>query len=113
MVPNDYRLPDNISSDLGVLLEPLGVAIHASRRAELREGYSVLVLGAGAVGLLCAATAKVSGASIAIIADIQKDRVDFAIENGFVHNGFVVPGKRGQDIEEKLQIAKENCVVGD
>ena len=104
-----HRLPSNVSLDLGAILEPLGVAIHASRRAQLVPGSTTLVFGAGAVGLLCAAMCKVSGASTVIIADIQAERVAFAVENGFAHGGFVVPMKRGQNIEEKLQIAKETA----
>lgn len=102
-----YRLPDSVSLDLGALLEPLSVAIHASRRSQLARGSSVLVFGAGAVGLLCAAMSKISGAGTVTIADIQAERVDFAIQNGFAHSGFVVPPKQGQSMDEKLQNAKD------
>lgn len=102
-----YRLPDNVSLDLGATLEPLGVAIHACRRAQLAPGSTVLVFGAGAVGLLCAAMSKISGAGTVIIADIQAARVSFAVQNGFAHGGFVVPRKQGQSIDEKLQNAKD------
>ena len=53
-----YKLPDDISLDVGALLEPLGVALHAFRRSQMQKGSTVLVFGAGAVGLLCAAVAK-------------------------------------------------------
>ena len=104
------RLPDSVSFDLGALVEPLGVAIHASRRAQLGKGSSILLLGAGAVGLLCAAMAKVFGANNVVIADIQKERVDFAVANGFAYKGYVVPSKRGHDAEESIQIAKEVAI---
>ena len=70
---------------------------------------TILVLGAGAVGLLCAFMAKQARSRIVIIADIDKGRVDFAINNGFAHRGFVVPLKRGQTIDEKLDIAKDTA----
>ena len=63
------------------------------------------------MGLLCAAVSKVEGSANVIIADIKEERVKFAIDNGFAHDGFVVPQKRGQDIEEKLQIAKETAAI--
>jgi L-iditol 2-dehydrogenase len=66
-----------------------------------------LIFGAGAVGLLCAAMCKVSGAKQVIIADIQADRVDFAIQNKFADAEIVVPMKRPQEIDEKLAFAKE------
>lgn len=100
-----------MSLDLGAILEPLGVAIHASRRANLAAGASVLVFGAGAVGLLVAAMAKISGASNVVIADIDEGRVNFAVENKFAHRGFTVPMKRGSSIEENLEIAKETAAA--
>ena len=92
---------------LGAILEPLGVAIHGSRRASLKPQATVLIFGAGAVGLLCAAMAKVCGASRVIIADIQAERVDFAVQNKFADIQIVVPMKRPQEINEKLEFAKE------
>lgn len=104
---NKSRLPDNVSQEVGALLEPLSVAIHGTRRAALSPGSTVLIFGAGAVGLLCAAMAKVSGASTVIIADIQAERVDFAVENKFADTKIVVPMKRFELIDEKLAFAKE------
>jgi L-iditol 2-dehydrogenase len=83
------------------------VAIHASRRASLKPGSTVLIFGAGAVGLLCAAMCKVSGVKTIIIADIQADRVDFAVQNKFADVKIVVPMKRFQEIQDKLDFAKE------
>lgn len=101
------RLPDNVSLDLGALLEPLGVAIQASKRAQLAPGSTVLVFGAGAVGILVAAMAKISGAGTVVIADIDAGRVQFAVDNKFAHRSFTVPMKRGSTIEEQLDIARE------
>lgn len=104
---NMPRLPDSVSQDLGALLEPLGVAIHGLRRAALKPGCTALVLGAGAVGLLCAAMCKISGVKEVIIADIQEDRLNFALENKFADAKVVVPMKRFEAIEDKLKFAKE------
>ena len=98
-----------MSYELGALLEPLGVAMHATKRAQMIEGDSTLIFGAGAVGLLCAAMSKVSGSGKVVIADILAERVDFAVKNGFAHAGFVVPRKSGQNIDEKLEIARETA----
>lgn len=106
--PTDqHRLPDAISLDLGALIEPLSVAMHARDRAALPQGSTVLVFGAGAVGLLAAAVSKAAGAKSVVIADIQKDRVDFATANGFADAGVVVPMARPQTIEDKLAYAKD------
>jgi len=113
-----YKLPDAVNLDMGALLEPLGVAIHGNRRAGLAIESKVLVFGAGAVGLLVAAVAKINGAGLVIIADIDSGRVEFAVKNGFAHKGYTVPMRRGSTIEENLEIAKETAaevgkIVGD
>ncbi|THX00571.1 sorbitol dehydrogenase-like protein [Aureobasidium pullulans] len=104
-----HKLPEGMSMELGALLEPLGVAIHAYRRSLMQPGQTALVFGAGAVGLLAAAVAKTKGAKTIIIADIDAGRVDFAVKNGFAHHGFVVPMKRGKDTDENLAIARETA----
>ncbi|KAI1862785.1 uncharacterized protein JN550_009932 [Neoarthrinium moseri] len=102
-----HKLPENVSLEYGALVEPLSVAMHARDRANLKPGATVLILGAGAVGLLCAAAAKVSGAKSVVIADIQEDRVNFAVQNGFADAAVVVPMARPETIEDKLAYAKD------
>ncbi|KAM3415356.1 hypothetical protein BST61_g8885 [Cercospora zeina] len=104
-----YRLPDELSLDIGALLEPLGVALHAFRRSLMPPAATVIVYGAGAVGLLCAAVAKLKGAAKVVIADIDAGRLEFAVQNGFAHSSYTVPMRRGKDIDESLQIAKETA----
>lgn len=104
-----FRLAENVTLDLGALVEPLSVALHARERANLPEGQVVLVLGAGAVGLLAAAVNKASKAKAVVIADIQKDRVDFAVDNGYADAGVVLPMARPATTEAKLAYAKENA----
>ena len=104
-----YKLPEDMSLDVGALLEPLGVALHAFRRSQMPKDATVLVFGAGAVGLLCAAVAKLRGAGKVIIADIDAGRLDFAVQNGFAHSSYTVPMRRGKDIDENLEIAKETA----
>ncbi|KAL2269373.1 hypothetical protein VTJ83DRAFT_1557 [Remersonia thermophila] len=102
-----HKLPPAVSLELGGLAEPLSVAIHACDRAQIDDKVAadVLVLGAGTVGLLCAAVARSLNQRVAI-ADIQPDRVRFALDNGFAHAGYVVPPTSGGTIDEKLQRAK-------
>lgn len=68
MLPADfcYKVPESISLTEAVLMEPLAVAIHAVRQADVRPGKSVIVFGAGTVGLLCAAVAREFGAAVVV-----------------------------------------------
>lgn len=65
------------------------------------------MFGAGTVGLLCAALSKAVSEAKVVIADIQEDRVKFAVDNGFADASVVVPMKRPDTIEAKLEFAKQ------
>jgi D-xylulose reductase len=79
-IPEDfaYKLPDSINLEEAVLVEPLGVAIHGVRLADIRPGQNVIVQGAGTVGCLTAATAKAYGARTVVITDINAEKLSFA-----------------------------------
>jgi threonine dehydrogenase-like Zn-dependent dehydrogenase len=47
-----YAIPDTISNEVAVLLEPFACAIHAAQRANVAKGDTVFVIGAGTVGIL-------------------------------------------------------------
>ncbi|KAK4188975.1 sorbitol dehydrogenase [Podospora australis] len=100
-------LPQNVSLEQGALVEPLSVALHALDRARLAKGSAVLVFGAGTVGLLVAAITKAVTKSRVVIADIQEERLRFAVKNHFADAYTVVPPKRPATLEEKLAFAKE------
>ncbi len=48
-----YLLPDDLSCEIGALLEPVSVAVHAIDRAHVRPGSTVAICGGGPIGLLC------------------------------------------------------------
>ncbi len=64
-----FPLPSAVDFELGALAEPTAVVVHALRLGGVRKGARVLVLGAGTIGLLAAASARHLGAeSVAITA---------------------------------------------
>ncbi|KAI1375348.1 GroES-like protein [Hypoxylon crocopeplum] len=73
-----YKLPDNVSLQEGALIEPLAVAVHIVRQAAVTPGQSVIVMGAGPVGLLCAAVARAFGATKVVSVDIVESKLEFA-----------------------------------
>lgn len=79
VLPEDfcYKLPDHVSLEEGALLEPLAVAVHVTRQSNITYGDTVVVFGAGPVGLLCCAVAKSLGASKIVSVDINQERLDF------------------------------------
>ena len=80
-----YKLPEHVSLQEGALLEPLAVAVHITKQAEIQPGQSIVVMGAGPVGLLCCAVAKAYGATKVVSVDIQKSRLEFAASYAATH----------------------------
>ncbi|KAF5356968.1 hypothetical protein D9756_006637 [Leucocoprinus leucothites] len=107
-----HPLPANCSFEKAALAEPLSVLVHASRRAGLTKGHSVLVLGTGAIGILACALAKTLGASRVAAIDINDARLDFVKKNGFAQQVFCFPpADRPQTPEEQLRRAKDNALT--
>lgn len=80
--PYVYKLPENLSYNAGALIEPLSVAVHAVRRAEIKMGDKVVVIGAGAIGILIAALCRKCGAAEVAIVDHHDSRLNLALEMG-------------------------------
>jgi D-xylulose reductase len=79
-VPGDfcYKLPDDIGLEEAVLVEPLAVAVHAAKAADIRHGDTVVVFGSGTIGLLSAAVATAFGAKKVVAVDILESKLEFA-----------------------------------
>ncbi|MFD1600844.1 NAD(P)-dependent alcohol dehydrogenase [Halobellus rarus] len=77
-----YKLPETVSTVEGALCEPLSVGIHAARRGDVGTGDTVLVTGAGPIGLMVAEAARAAGATDVIITDIVPEKLEFARARG-------------------------------
>ena len=86
-------------------MEPLSVAVHIVRQARVSFGQTVVVFGAGPVGLLCCAVATAFGASKVIVVDIQQSRLDFAKQ--YAVTATFTPGKVPA-IENAERITQDN-----
>lgn len=76
------RLPDSINDLSAAMIEPAAVALHAVKEAGVQRGDRVMVVGGGTIGLLCAAWARIYGASYIAISEANKGRGDQAREIG-------------------------------
>lgn len=77
-----FKLPEGMSFEEGAMCEPLSVGIHAVRRGDIALGDSVLITGAGTIGLVTLMAARAAGATMTIITDIQPNRLALARELG-------------------------------
>lgn len=98
-----YKIADNMTMEDGALLEPLSVAVHATRRANVTIGQKILVLGAGPVGLVNLLTAKAMGASKVLITDVVNSRLQMAKDIGADEILNVGGMKQSEIVEEVLK----------
>jgi D-xylulose reductase len=87
----------------GVLVEPLAVAVHVCRLAEIGLGQDVVVFGSGTIGLLCAAVSKSMGARKIIAVDVNASRLEFSRK--FADTGIYKPetNDTSEDIARKIK----------
>jgi L-iditol 2-dehydrogenase len=102
-------VPNSISDVSTALLEPLGVALHASRLADIQIGEDVLVIGCGGIGLLVMQMARLAGARRifasdkhpwrrALAASYGADEVIDPAETDVVEHVMRATNKRGVDV---------------
>jgi len=77
-----HRLPSNLSARLGCLAEPLACCVHGMDRAAIQSGSSVLVIGAGLIGLMLTRLARLAGAGRVVVSEPQAPRRASALEFG-------------------------------
>ena len=77
-----FKLPDNISTKEGALIEPLSVGIHAAMQGQITLGDSVVILGAGCIGLVTLLACKAYGATNIIAVDVIPKRLEYALKLG-------------------------------
>jgi L-iditol 2-dehydrogenase len=86
------RLPDRVTFEQAVFVEPAAVALHAVRRAQAGPGQTGLVVGAGIIGLLTVQALKAAGCEKVYASDLSEGRLALARELGADE---VFPAKAG------------------
>lgn len=77
-----YKLPDSVSDEIGAVVEPLAVAIHAVRKSNVRPGDTVAILGDGTIGICTMLAARAAGVSQVYIVGKHKGRRERALAMG-------------------------------
>ena len=81
---NLYKLPDNVSYDEAVIIEPFCVATHGKNVPGTKEGDNVVVYGAGTIGLCCLNGLISQGVKNVVVVDINDERLALAKKMGAV-----------------------------
>ena len=76
------RLPDSVTDEMGTFVEPLAVAVHAVKRSRMKIGDSVVIIGAGPIGLIVMQASLAAGAGRVFVLEPMKARREMATETG-------------------------------
>ncbi|MDF2462900.1 MAG: Alcohol dehydrogenase GroES-like protein [Ramlibacter sp.] len=82
---NVFHMPEGMSFEAAALAEPLACCINGQRNAQVGMGDSVVILGAGPIGLMHAALARAAGARQVIVSEPNAARRQAAAERGVNH----------------------------
>ena len=94
-----FKLPENVSTLEGALIEPLAVGFHAAIQGDAHLGQKAVVMGAGCIGLVSMMALKARGVSEVIVVDIMDKRLEKAMELGA---SAVINGAR-ENVEERIK----------
>lgn len=115
-----FPIPDRLSDPEAVMLEPLGVAIHAVDLGKLQLGMSVGVFGAGPIGLLILQLSRLSGAEITVVTEKLSHRLEVAQSLGATKTILVekktnvqeiMAATKGRGVDVAFEVAGENEAV--
>lgn len=96
-----FKLPDNVDTMEGALVEPLAVGFHAANMGGAHAGQVAVVFGAGAIGLVTLMALKAEGVSKVYVVDIQPKRLEKALELGATE---VINGKDVDAVEKLMEL---------
>ena len=96
-----FKLPDNVSTLEGALIEPLAVGFHAAIQGDAHLGQKAVVMGAGCIGLVSMMALKARGVSEVYVVDIMEKRLQKALELGATA---VINGKEEDTVARIMEL---------
>jgi L-iditol 2-dehydrogenase len=73
-----YALPDKMPFEHAALIEAVSIAVHAVSLTSIALGDTIVVIGAGMIGLLTLQAALLAGASRVYVCDVDESRLELA-----------------------------------
>ena len=96
-----FKLPENVSTMEGALIDPLAVGLHAASQGGATLGQTAVVTGTGCIGLCSLLSLKAMGVSKIIVVDIMEKRLQKALELGA---DYVINGKDEDAVERIMEL---------
>ena len=109
-----FKIPDSMTLEEGAMCEPLSVGVYAcEQKAKVKEGSTVVIFGAGPIGMLTSLVANGLGAKKIYLCDIQQNRLDTCKRLlGDVLVTINTDGLSGEEVAEKVKEANGGLVDG-
>ena len=101
-----FHIPDNMSTIEGALVEPAAVGMHAAVLGEAKLGKSIVILGAGAIGLMVLQACRSLGATDITVVDIIEKRLELAKKLGATR---VIDGSK----QDTVAVLRDSHLYGD
>lgn len=98
-----FKLPENVSTMEGALIEPLAVGMHAASQGDAHLGQTAVVTGAGCIGLVSLLALKARGVSKVIVVDVMDKRLEKAKELGA---DYVINGMKEDTVARIMEITE-------
>lgn len=99
-----YKLPDNMDTMEGALVEPAAVGMHAAMEADVKPGKKIVILGAGCIGLMTLQACRAMGATEIVVSDVIPKRLEMAKKLGAME---VINGKEEDTIARSKELLGE------
>lgn len=93
-----FKLPENVSTLEGCMIEPLAVGMHAARRGGAELGKTVCIIGVGTIGFMTMLACKAMGVSRIIVSDALPNRLEMAGKMG----ADVTLNAKEEDVEARV-----------
>lgn len=105
-----FKIPENMSTLEGALIEPLAVGLHAAMQGDAHIGQTAVVTGAGCIGLVTVLALKAMGVSKVYVIDVMEKRLQKALEIGA--DG-IINGKEVDAVKRIMELtAGKGCDLG-
>ncbi|MBB6451391.1 2-desacetyl-2-hydroxyethyl bacteriochlorophyllide A dehydrogenase [Geomicrobium halophilum] len=95
----NYKVPENLPIEKAILIEPYACSLHAVQRASIVYGDTVVLSGAGTLGLGMIGAIKKMGAKKLIVLDLQETRLNLAKEFG----ADIIMNPNEVDVEKEIK----------
>lgn len=102
-----FKLPDNMDTIEGALIEPLAVGFHAAKQGGAEAGQTAVVFGAGCIGLVTMMALKALGLTKIYVVDVLENRLNKALELGATA---VINGAKEDTVQRLLELTNGNGV---